>query len=94
MATTTYVAERRARAVTRLTDAAQWVSGDYGFKVNAPTVVKDAEVQRIGLLEYAADVLEAVKGARQAERQSEAPPAEEAALEPDAKTKADAKARK
>ena len=94
MATTTYVAERRAQAVARLTDAAQWVSGDYGFKVGTPAAVKDVEIQRIGLLEYAADVLEAVKGARQAERQTEAPPAgdvEEAPAEPEDKPKAKAR---
>lgn len=81
MATTTYVAERRALAVARLTDAAQWVSGDYGFKVGAPAAVKDMEIQRIGLLEYAADVLDAVRESRQAERSSKAPEAKPAKAE-------------
>lgn len=94
MAGTTYVAERRARAAARLTDAALWVSGDYGFKVGAPAAVKDVEIQRIGLLEYAADVLEAVKDARQAERQTKAPPAEEAPKPAKAEDKTDAKAKK
>lgn len=73
MASATYVAERRAKAVARLTESAQWVSGDFGFKVPAPAAVKDVEIQRIGLLEYAADVLEAVRDSRLAERSSEVP---------------------
>lgn len=71
MATSGSVAERRAQAVARLVEEAQWVAGDYGIKVNAPAAVKDVEIQRIGLLEYAADVLGAVRESRQAERQAQ-----------------------
>ena len=68
------VAERRKVAIARFLDAAQWVSGDFGIKV--PT-----EIQRIGLLEYAADVLDAVRESRQAERSSKAPEAKPAKAE-------------
>lgn len=72
MATSASVAERRTKAVARLVEEAQWVAGDFGFKVTPPAAVKDVEIQRIGLLEYAADVLGAVRDARQAERQDTA----------------------
>ena len=73
MAKDEHVVTRRKEAVARFLDAAQWVSGDFGFKVPVPAADKDVEIQRIALLEYAADVLEAVRGARQAERQDSAP---------------------
>lgn len=78
------VAAYRRATIARFLDVAQWVSGDYGFKVPAPAANKDVEMQRIGLLEYAADVLEAVRDARQADRQDKAPDAPSEADAPDA----------
>ncbi len=75
------VAERRKVAIARFLDAAQWVSGDFGIKVPTPTAARDVEIQRIGLLEYAADVLDAVRESRQAERSSKAPEAKPAKAE-------------
>ena len=74
------IVTRRKEAVARFLEEAQWVSGDFGFKVPAPAAHRDAEVQRVSLLEYAADVLGAVREARQAQRQDKAPdpPADEA----------------
>lgn len=72
MATSNSVAERRAKAVARLVEEAQWVGGDYGFKIAAPPAVKDVEIQRIGLLEYAADVLASVRETRLAECSAQA----------------------
>jgi len=76
-----HVAERRKNAVARFLDNAQWVAGDFGFKVPAPAAHRDVEIQRISLLEYAADVLGAVRDARQAERSSKAPEAKPAKAE-------------
>lgn len=73
-----HVATRRKEAIARFLDEAQWVAGDFGFKVPAPAAHRDAEVQRIALLEYAADVLGAVRESRQAARQDKAPAKAEA----------------
>lgn len=67
------IVTRRKEAVARFLEEAQWVAGDFGFKVPAPAAHRDAEVQRVSLLEYAADVLGAVREARQAQRQDKAP---------------------
>lgn len=60
--------ERRTRATARFIKAAQWVADDHGLRIVAPAAVADVEAQRLGLLEYAADILDALRTLREAER--------------------------
>lgn len=72
MASSNYVAERRARETARLLDAVGRLAGAFDAPVEQPASVKDAEVQRTNIIAYAGDVVEAVLRQREAEPPAQA----------------------
>ena len=93
MATTASVAERRAAAIGRLLDEAAAANKRLDENVKPPAAIKDVEIQRISLIEYAADVLAAlnaqhVEAQAQAKAEKQAAKAEAKAAPEPAKTQA------
>jgi hypothetical protein len=65
MASTQAVAERRALALGRLRTAADIAQARTALAIGEPASTKDAEIDRIQWIEYAATVLEAINAGAQ-----------------------------
>ena len=76
-------AERRTTETKRLLDAGKRLAKRFGVSVKAPHADADAETQRVGLLAYAADVLEAIEAAQMEEAQAKPEPAKTQTGKPD-----------
>lgn len=59
-------AERRTHETRRLLEAAKRAAKRHGVSIKAPAPDTDVEQQRVNLIAYAADVLEAVDAAQTA----------------------------
>ncbi len=79
MASTAAVAARRAVAIERLRGAADVAQARGGLAISEPASTKDAELDRIQWIEYAAGVLEALNAIPPTPEQPEAPAEDEPA---------------
>jgi hypothetical protein len=74
MASTQAIAERRAGALSRLRAAADEAQARHSLALAEPAHSKDAEIDRIQWIEYAAGVLEAINASAPAVAQPEPEP--------------------
>jgi len=77
MASTAATAARRAQAIDRLRTAADTAQARAGLAIGEPATTKDAEIDRIQWIEYAASVLDALNAAEPAPAASTSTSADE-----------------